>query len=136
MEVTPLENQPNGTLQSGLGSVGRGMTRLTVALGFLLVIPLTLWFAWIGHSSIAYSIAQSLFCICFGWLLISLVQLQRNLRKLGLGPEGRTQLFSKQRPDDPDELSAWKWGWQFMYAILAVLLCLIAIPLISWLTER
>jgi hypothetical protein len=113
------------------------MTRLTALMAFLIVIPLTLWFAWVGHSAIAYSIAQSLFCLSFAWLVISLLQLQRNLRKLGLGPEGRTRLFSmKSRPDDPDEFRAWRWGWQFMYAVIAVLLCMIAIPVAAWLAER
>jgi len=65
-----------------------------------------------------------------------MLQLQRNLRKLGLDAEGRTKLFSGPRPNDPDELRAWQWAWQFMYAFLAVLLCIIAIPVTSWLTER
>ena len=132
-----LEKQSGGKFQLSLGIIGRGMTGLTALLGFLIVIPLTLWFAWGGNSAIAYSIAQSLFCVSFAWLLISLLQLQRNLRKLGLGAEGRTRLFSMRLPpDDPDELRAWRWGWQFMYAVLAVVLCIVAIPLISWLSGK
>jgi hypothetical protein len=131
-----MDKQSDGKFQYGLGIIGRNITRLTVILGILVVIPLTLWFAWVGHSAITYSIAQSLFCLSFAWLLIAILQLQRNLRKLGLGPEGRTRLFSGPRPDDPNELRAWQWGWQFMYAVLAVLLCMIAIPVTSWLSGK
>jgi hypothetical protein len=131
-----MEKRAAEKSQHSLAVVGRAINRLTVVVGFFIVIPLTLWFAWVGHSSIAYSIAQSLFCLSFGWLLISLLQLQRNLRKLGLGPEGRTRLFSGQRPDDPDELRAWQLGWQFMFAVLAVLVCMIAIPVTAWLSGK
>ena len=110
---------------------------LTFLMGFLVVIPLTLWFAWTRHSPIAGSIATSVFCLSFGWGLISMLQLNRSLRKLGLSPEGTTQLFSmKSPPEDPDELRAWRWGWQFMYAMLAVILCMIAIPVTYWLAGR
>jgi len=117
-----LEKQPEGKIQLYLRLLGQGMTGVTVLLGVLIVIPLTVWFAWSGSSSTAYSIVQLLFCFSFAWLLISLLRLQRNLRKLGLSPEDRTQLFSGPRPSDPDELRAWQCGWQFMYAALAVLL--------------
>jgi hypothetical protein len=113
------------------------MTWLTALLGLLIVIPLTLWFTWVGHSTIGYSIALSLFCLAFAWLLISVLQLRRNLGKLGLGPGGATRLFSmRSPPDDPDELRAWRSGWQFMYAVLAVMLCMIAIPIVSWLAGQ
>jgi hypothetical protein len=120
-----------------IGIFVRAGTGLTILVGFLVVIPLTLWFTWAGHSPIAYSIAVSVFCFSFAWMLISLLQLNRSLGKLGLGPEGRTRLFSmKSPPEDPDELRAWRWGWQFMYGGLAVLLSMIVIPLVSWLAER
>jgi hypothetical protein len=120
-----------------IGIFSRAGTGLTILVGFLVVIPLTLWFTWAGHSPIAYSFAVSLFCLSFGWLLVSMLQLNRSLGKLGLGPEGRTRLFSmKSPPEDPDELRAWRWAWQFMYAVLAVLLCMIAIPVVSWLAGR
>jgi hypothetical protein len=132
-----IDKQSAGKFHYILEIFGRAATGLTILLGFLVVIPLTLWFAWVGRSGIAYSIAQSVFCLSFAWGLISLFQLRRSLRKLGLGPEGRTRLFSmKSRPDDPDELRAWRCGWQFMYAVLAVLLSMAAIPVASWLTGR
>jgi hypothetical protein len=131
-----MDKQPYPKYHYVIGIFVRAVTGLTILMGFLVVIPLTLWFAWAGHSAIANSIAVSLFCLSFAWGLISLFQLQRSLRKLGLGPEGSTRLFSmKSPPDDPDELRAWRWGWQFMYAVLAVLLCMAAIPF-TWVTER
>lgn len=120
-----------------IGIFSRAVTGLTILMGFLVVIPLTLWFAWTRHSPIAYSISSSLFCLSFAWMLISLLQLNRSLGELGLGPEGRTRLFSmKSPPEDPDELRAWRWGWQFMYAGLAVLLCMIGFAVASWLAGR
>jgi hypothetical protein len=131
-----MEKQFAGKFQYGLGFVVKATTGLTILSGFLVVIPLTLWFAWARQSAIANSIAVSLFCLSFAWVLVSLLQLNRGLRRLGLGPEGRTRLFSGPRPDDPDELRAWRWGWQFMYAVLAVLLCMVAIPVTSWLSGK
>ena len=133
---TTLGNEPSGKLQSGLGIIGRTATWVTALLGFLVVVPLTMWFAWAGNSTVAYSTAESVFCLSFTWLLISLLQLHRNLQKLGLGPRGRTRLFSGQRPEDPDELRAWQWGWRFLYAVLGVLLCMAAIPVTAWLSGK
>lgn len=131
-----MDKQSVGKFQYSLGIIVKGTTALTILLGFGVVIPLTLWFAWIQRSTIADFIAVSLFCLSFAWLLMSLFQLNRTLRKLGLGPEGRTRLFSGPRPDDPDELRAWRCGWQFLYAVLAVLLCMLAVPVAAWLTGR
>lgn len=131
-----MDKQSDGIFQYVLGIFGRAASNATALLGFLIVIPLTLWFAWAGRLAIAYSIAQSLFCLSFAWGLLSLLQLQRNLRKLGLGPEGRMRLFSGPRPENPDELRAWQWGWQFMYAVIATMLSVAAIPLTAWLTEK
>jgi len=131
-----MDKQPDGIFHYVLGIFVRATSNATALLGFLVVIPFTLWFAWVGRPAIAYSIAQSLFCVSFAWSLISMLQLQRNLRKLGLGPEGRTQLFSGPRPDDQDELRAWQWGWQFMYAVIAVLLSMVAMPVTAWLTKK
>jgi hypothetical protein len=57
-------------------------------------------------------------------------QLQRGSRKLGWNRSNRTnytQLLSGPPPDDPDLLSLWRWTLQFCYAILAVVLCMLAI---------
>lgn len=67
-----------------------------------------------------------------GW--IAMVQCYRSLRQLGLDGEGRMRLFSGPRPDDQGELRAWKWGWHFMYAFLAVLISMIAFAVTAWLT--
>ncbi len=131
-----MDKQSVGKVQYGLGVIVKATTGLTILSGFLVVIPLTLWFAWARHSAMANSIAVSLFCLSFAWVLTSLLQLNRSLRKLGVGPEGRTRLFSGPRPNNTDELRAWRWGWQFLYAVLAVLLCMIAIPVASWLAGQ
>jgi hypothetical protein len=118
--------------QSGLSFIVRGGTWLFAVWALVVIVPLTLWCAWAAHSGIADLILQLLFVLSFTWGVVALLQFQRSLRKLRLGPEGRTRLFSmKSPPDDPDELRAWRWGWQFMYAVLAVLLCMIAMPVLG-----
>jgi hypothetical protein len=117
-----------------------GLVRATSALGFLLgsivVIPLTLWFAWAHQATVANSVLITLFCLAFGWGLVSQVLLYQRLQKLGLDGEGKLRLFSGPRPENPDELRAWLTGWHFMLAAVAALLCLIAIPVASWLSGK
>jgi hypothetical protein len=108
--------------QSGLSFIVKGGTWLFAVWALVVIVPLTLWLAWVGHSGIADFILELLLALSFTWGVVALLQLQRNLRRLGLDTEGRTRLFAmKSRPDDPDELRAWRWGWQFMYAVLAVM---------------
>jgi hypothetical protein len=114
----------------------RGCSVLSVLVTFVIVIPFTLWFAWRHASTFANPIAETLFCISFAWAVVSNLRMQRGLRKLGLSPSDRMRVFSGPRPDDPDELYAWKWAWQFLYAIIAVMLCMIAIPVASWLSGQ
>lgn len=109
---------------------------LSILLGLLVVIPLFLWSAWAGRTELANSILVLVFCLSFGWLLLSLTLCFRSLKKLGLDGEGSMRLFSGPRPDDPDELRAWQLGWQFMYGVMAVILSMIAIPVYSWLTGK
>lgn len=111
-----------------------GISGLSILLGFLVVIPLTLWFAWAHQRIDEYSILITLFCLSFFWMFMSMLQCHRSLRHLGLDGEARMRLFSGTRSDDPDELRAWKWGWHFVYAVIAVLLCIFSLPTVSWLT--
>lgn len=131
-----MDKQPDGIFHYVLGIIVRGGTWLFTVWALVVVIPLTLWAAWAAHSGIADLILQLLFVLSFTWGVVALLQLQRNLRKLGLGPEGSTRLFSGPRPDDPDELRAWQWGWQFMFAVLMVLLCIVAVLVTAWLTKK
>jgi hypothetical protein len=100
---------------------------------------MTLWFAWTHHLSavdVIYSAVATLLCASWALALVSTLQVHRSLRNLGLsGTEAKT-LFSGSRPTDPDELIAWKWGWRFMYGIIAALVCMMALPAISWLTSK
>lgn len=120
--------------QAVVGHFVGAMSGLTALLGFLVVVPLTLWLGWMHGTTIANSILITLFCLAFAWALVSMLLFQSRLRSLGLTPDGKMRLFSGPRPTDPDELRAWSLGWHFMFGIIAVLLCLIAIPVASWLT--
>jgi hypothetical protein len=131
-----LERQPNGQFQRVTEALVRGWSGLVALLAFVIVIPLTLWFTWRHASTFAYPLAETLFCISFAWAAVSMVLMQCGLRKLDLRPADRMRVFSGPRPDDPDELYAWKWAWQFLYAFIAVTLCMIAIPVASWLSGQ
>jgi hypothetical protein len=109
---------------------------IVTVFAFLVIIPLTLWSAWANHSPLVFTILDTLLCLSFGWALISNFILFRRLRKLGLSGKGRLRLLSGPRPDDPDELKAWQAGWHFMFAILAVIFSIIALPVASWLSGQ
>ena len=79
--------------------------------------------------TIINSFLVSLFCVSFAWGWVSMALCFRSLRKLGLDGKARLRLFSGPRPNDPDEYHAWQLGWHFMCAVLAMILCMIAIPL-------
>ena len=130
-----MNRQPNGQFQVVIGPLLKGWYGL-VFLMALLVISLTLWFAWVHRSTVAESLIQTIFCLSFAWVCIAMLQCYRSLRHLGLDGEGRMRLFSGPRPDDPDELRAWKWAWHFMYAVLAVLVSMVAFPVTAWLTGK
>ena len=117
------------------GMVGTGAS-ISILLGLLVVVPLTLWFAWARHTALLNPFLVTVFCLSFGWGLVSLARCFRTLKNLGLDGPSRLRLFSGPRPDDGDEQRAWRLGWHFMYAVLAVMLCLVAIPLASWLTSK
>jgi len=128
------------TDKSGIEEVfelfGKATTGLAVLMAVLIVIPLTLWYAWKSPNSLADQILVTLLCVSFGWGWVSLVRCYQSLRKLGLDGEGRLRLFSGSRPEDPDELHAWQLGRECMYAVLAVLFCIFAIPAACWLSDK
>jgi hypothetical protein len=109
----------------------RGWSRLIALTAILIVIPFTLWFAWRRASALAHPIAVTLFCITLAWTAVSMLRMQRGLHKLGLSGTERMRIFSGPRPDDPDELYAWKWAWRFLCGIIAVGLCMIVIVIAS-----
>src|SRR5437667_5733793 len=68
-------------------------------LGFAVVIPLTFWFAWTHHSTLAEAIIKTLFCISFGWMMVSTLGWFRSFRALGNGPSSAAILLGP-RPED------------------------------------
>jgi hypothetical protein len=105
----------------------------SILFGLAVVIPLFLWSAWVNHQALVNSVLVTLFCLSFGWGLVSMVLCLRSMRRLGLDGQDGLKLFSGGRPTDPEELRTWNLGWHFMCAVLAVIICMIAIPLASYL---
>jgi hypothetical protein len=104
-------------------------------LGFVVVIPLTLWFAWTHHSTLAEAIIKTLFCISFGWMMVSTLGWFRSFQALGKGASSSALLLGP-RPGDAEELRVWKWGRRFRYAVLAVILSMVAFGIILWLNRE
>jgi hypothetical protein len=126
-------------LERVVGGFTRIWTYLVALIGFLVVIPLSLWSAWshrLTPVEALYSIIDTMICACWGLALVSTLQVHRAIRRLGISGEEAKTLFSGTRPTDPDELIVWKWGWRFMYAIIAGLLCMMALPATAWLTGK
>jgi hypothetical protein len=131
-----VERQSDSQFQRVTEAIVSVWPVLIALVAFVIVVPLTLWFTWQRASTFTYPVAVTLFCISFAWAAVSMLRMQRGLRKLGLSPSDRMRVFSGPRPDDPDALYAWKWAWQFLYAVIVVGLCMIAIPIASWLSGR
>jgi uncharacterized membrane protein (DUF106 family) len=131
-----MDEQSKSIFEAVVANFVKAVSGLGMVLAFVVVIPLFLWFAWAHKASNVDSIPTTLFCLAFAWLFVSMSQCFRTLRKLELSPQGRMRQFSGPRPDDPSELRAWQWGWHFMYAVIAVLLCMLAIPAAWWLTGK
>lgn len=131
-----MDKQSNDWFQIGVARLVGAISSLSLVLAFFLVVPLSLWLAWAHHTTIANSLLVCFFSISFGWGVVSVLLLLRKLRTLGLSAQERMRLFSGSRPSDQDELRAWHLGWHFIYAVLAVALCMIAIPIESWLSGK
>jgi hypothetical protein len=110
----------------------RAGTAAEIFLGFILVVPLTLFFAWRSHSTLIEPLALTLFCIAFVWLNISILRWQRGLRKLGWTARGRGAFGLGPRPDDPEELDIWQKGAHFRYSFVAVLISMMAFGIVKF----
>jgi hypothetical protein len=122
-----VNKQTDEQFQTGVGKVGRVFWTMAFAW-LLLPVSFTMWLVRTHRPNLAETVVQTFFCVAFTWGVVSMFQCYRTLRQLGLSGEGRKQLFSGPRPNDPDEQRAWEWGRQFLLAFVAVLLCMLAIP--------
>jgi hypothetical protein len=125
-----MEKQSDRTFFSAVGLFVRASTGLEILLAFLVVIPLTVWFAWSRKSTTIQSVIETLFCLSFAWGNVATWQWFRNFRKLG--QSSSTRLLLGPRPEDPDELRAWKWGRHCRYAFLAMILSMGGFAMVLW----
>ncbi|MGA8367909.1 MAG: hypothetical protein ACLQMT_13390 [Candidatus Acidiferrales bacterium] len=120
-----MDKQPSENLGNAIVIFFDSATLGVYVLLTLVVLALTLWFAWKRPSTLLHSVAETLGCLAFAWLNVSMLQMRHHVRRLGLSPSEVAKLFSGSRPDDPDRARALWWGWQFFYSIFAVLLSII-----------
>jgi hypothetical protein len=118
--------------ERGMGIFVRLSSALAAFLGFLVVIPLTLWFSWSRRSGVAEPAVLTLFCISFVWLNVSILRWQRTLRRLGWSAPRRISFGLGPRPDDAEELEVWSRGAHFLYSFLAVVLSMLAFVAVKW----
>ncbi len=128
-----MNRQADRRFSGAIGTFVRAGTALEILVAFLVVIPLTLWFAWVRHSTVAEPVILTLFCLSFAWLNVSILRWQRSLRKLGWSSPGKVSFGLGPRPEDPDALDIWQRGTHFRYSFIAVLLCMLAFGITKWL---
>jgi hypothetical protein len=95
-----MDNQTNRNSSGATGTFVRTGTTLAVLVAFLIVMPLTLWFAWARHSTMAEPVILTLFCLSFAWLNVSILRWQRSLRKLGWSSPGKVSFGLGARSED------------------------------------
>ena len=107
--------------------MAKASSGLTILLGFAGVLLSVVWFVRAHHATIPDNVVLTLICFSFGWTYLAMWKVGRGCRKLGWNRSNYTQFISGPRPADPDELVIWRWTFQLCYAILAVVLCVLAI---------
>jgi hypothetical protein len=128
-----VDKQDDRRFSGAIGTFVTAATALEFLMALLVVIPLTLWLAWARRSTMAEPMVLTLFCLSFAWLNVSILRLQRSLRKLGWNSPGKVSFGLGPRPEDPDELDIWQRRTHFRYSFLAVPLCMLAFGITKWL---
>ena len=125
---------------------GRGITSGVIALlvragtaaqvftAITVVVPLTLWVAWPGHSTITEPIVLTLFCLSFAWASLSILRWQRCLRRMGWQSPSKLSFGRGGLPEDSDEAELWRRGVHVRYSFLAVIVCMAAFALVKYFT--
>jgi hypothetical protein len=72
------------------------------------------------------AVCLALICFSFGWAYLAMWRVYRGCSKLGWSRANYTQFLSDPRSDDPDELLIWRWTLQLCFAVLAIVLCVLA----------
>jgi len=133
---SPTTRKLGDEFQRITGKLFEAWAWIAALFGLLVTIPLFLWFAWRDSSALMFKVAVTVFCLSWGWTMLSLLQVYRVWRELGLTGEGRLQILSGPRPDDPDALRVWKSAWRFVLAFIATILSMVAIPVADSLSRR
>jgi hypothetical protein len=100
---------------------------LTVLVGYVVVLLFIVWMARAHRMEIPDAVVLAVICFSFGWVYLALWKLDRGRRRLGWNRSNMTKLLTGLRPDDPDELFIWQWTLQLCFAIVSVVLCVVAL---------
>lgn len=129
----------NNHLSQGFQGVVSGVVKAMWIFSILLlvvVIPVFLFHTWTHPATLVESILDTVLTFSCAWAVVSAALCLRTLRRLGFDGQAGLRLFSGPRPSDLSQLRAWRQGWHFMFAILAGLLCIITVPVASWLSGK
>lgn len=133
---SPTTRQLRDEVQRVIETMFRGYTSVVGLVALLVIMPLSLWFAWRDSSAPILNAVETVFLLSWAWTMVSLLQMFRVGWDVGLTSRERLAVLSGPRPDDPDELRVWKSAWRFMFALLFSMLAMIGIPLADWLTKK
>ena len=133
---SPTTRQLADEVQRVVEKLAAGSAWVVALFGFLVSIPLFLWFVWDDSSTFMFKMAMTVFCLSWGWTMVSLLQMFRIWRELGLTGGGRLQILSGPRPNEPDALRVWKSAWRFVFAFIATILSMVAIPVADSLAKK
>jgi hypothetical protein len=120
-----------GKASSKTGIFAQDRSGLVVLLAFVAVLLSVVWIVKAQHATIPEGLGMTLFCLPLGWAYLSMWSVFRRCRKLGWTRSNYTQFLSDPRSNDADELFIWRWTWQLCYAVLAVVLSVLALAFTS-----
>ena len=98
-----------------------------ILIGYSGAVSFVVWSAHSHSAGLPSDVVLALTSFSFGWAFLSILQVNRGCRRLGLKRSNYTQLLSMARPTGPDELFIWQWTIQVCCAILAVVIVVLGL---------
>jgi hypothetical protein len=130
MTVTVMNREPTKKA-SGPIVLAEVLSGIVILLLLIIVLLWVVWFARSHHTMVPTTTGLALICFAFGWTFLSMWQVNRGCRKLGLTRSTYAQFLSGPRSDDQDERFLWQWTLQFCCAILAIVFCALAFAFLA-----
>jgi len=112
-------------------ALGKSPPGFAMPMVLVAILPITWWLIRDSESSKAGQVIFALSVSVMLWASTGIFQVCRRCRKLGWNRSTLARFLSSGRPSDAEELLVWQWVLQVCYAIVALVVCLVASTLIS-----